>query len=87
MHNVFNNFEDVFISRGRCFHALLANHGNFVKWFVWNLSHLKWMGLYFGLFSSPKDTDGNVLPNIFVHYFPVILAFNETIGVGGSLVS
>ena len=59
----------------------------FLKWSVQNLCHLRRVGLDFGFFSAAECAVGNIFPDVLVHTFPVILAFNKTVGISGSLVA
>ena len=60
---------------------------NFVKWSVGDLHHLKWIILNFGFSYVAQGTICNVFLNILVHAFPIIFVFNQTVGVGVSLMS
>ena len=59
----------------------------FIKWSIRYFSHLQWILLNFGFVSSSKDAVGNILPDVFIHAFPVILALDEAICVGISLMT
>ena len=59
----------------------------FIKWSIRYFSHLLWILLNFGFVPSAKDAVGNIFPDVFIHAFPVILALDEAICVGISLMT
>ena len=54
--------------------------GYFVKWLVRHISHLQWVHLCFCVFPFAEGAVCNVFVDVFVHFFPGVLPFDEVIG-------
>ena len=59
----------------------------FIKGSVRNFCHLQGVLLNFSFVSSAKDAVCNVLPDVFIHSFPVILSLDQAVCTIVALVS